>query len=157
MSTQIWREGVVLVELPGEPETSEELESVTRLVQDGDDCDVVVDFGAVTILTSMSLAALLRLRDLQNSRGRRLLLCGVDSATRGIFSITSLDTVFEIVRDRIEAFATAQAGSAACATEERPIYRRAWRDDRGYPGRLFGIKRLQGPRMPKSAGKVADI
>ena len=109
MSTQIWQEGVVLVEVPGEPETSEELDSVTRLVQDSGDCDVVVDLGAARILTSMSLAALLRLRDLQNSRGRRLVLCGVDSATKGILSITSLDTVFEIVRDRVDAFATVQA------------------------------------------------
>ena len=109
MSTQIWQEGVVLVEVAGEPGTSEELESAIRHVQEGGDCDVVVDLGAARILTSMSLAALLRLRDVQNSRGRRLVLCGVDSATKGILSITSLDTVFEIVRDRVDAFATVQA------------------------------------------------
>jgi hypothetical protein len=62
MSKEIWQEGVVLVELPSEPETSDELNSVIRYVQDRGDCDVVIDFSNVTILTSMSLAPLLRLR-----------------------------------------------------------------------------------------------
>ena len=106
MSMQIWPEGVVLVELPGEPEMSEELENVIGLVRERDDCDVVLDFGQVTIVTSISLAALLRLRDLLKQCGRRLLLCSVDSATKGVFSVTALDSVFEIVGNRIDAFAT---------------------------------------------------
>jgi hypothetical protein len=33
----------------------------------------------------------------------RLLLCSVASATKGIFSITALDGVFEMVRNQAEA------------------------------------------------------
>jgi len=106
MSMQIWAEGVVLVELPSEPETSEELNNVFGYAQDRGDCDMVLDFSNVTILTSRSLALLLRLRDLLPCHGRRLLLCGIDHATRGVFSVTALDSVFEIVDDRIDALTT---------------------------------------------------
>ncbi|MHC4517624.1 MAG: STAS domain-containing protein [Planctomycetota bacterium] len=109
MSMQVWPEGVVLVELTGESETGEELENVICYVQDRGNCDVVVDFSNVTILTSRSLAPLLRLRDLLGRCGKRLLLCCVDRAATGIFSVTALDGVFEIVNDRIHALTTVQA------------------------------------------------
>jgi anti-anti-sigma regulatory factor len=109
MGMQIWPEGTVLVELPAEPETSAELHDVVRYVEDRGDCDVVLDFGKVTIVASNSLAPLLRLRDLMRYHGRRLLLSGVGPSTRGIFSITALDGVFDIVGHRVDALVTVQA------------------------------------------------
>ena len=123
MSMQIWQEGVVLVELPGEPETSGELESVIGFVRERGNYDVVLDFEKVTIATSTSLASLLRLRDLVNACGRHLVLCGVDSATKGVFSVTALDGVFEIVKNRIDAFTTVHAmpeAETACGTSDPP-------------------------------------
>jgi anti-anti-sigma factor len=123
MSMQIWPEGVVLVELPGEPGMSEELDSVAGFVKERGDCDVVLDFGKATIVTSTSLASLLRLRDLVGTGGRRLLLCNVDDATKGVFSVTALDDVFEIVKSRIDAFATVHAApdsETTCETSGPP-------------------------------------
>lgn len=109
MSIQDWSASVVLVELCPEPQASEEIERVIRHICDRGNCDVVMDFSNVTILTSTSLAALLRLRKLLGDCGQRLLLCCVDSATKGIISVTGLDGVFEIVDDKFDALATVQA------------------------------------------------
>ena len=109
MSMQSWSDDVVLVELPGEPQTGAELETVIHHVRDRGDCSVVVDFSNVTILTSMSLASLLRLKKLLDGCRRRLALCCVSSATKGVISITGLDTMFEMVDDRFDALATVQA------------------------------------------------
>jgi len=109
MRMQIGSDGVILVELPGGPGLSRVLESAISRVHDREDYDVVVDFRQVTIVTSRSLAPLLRLRELLRYRGKRLLLCGLSPTTRGIFSVTALDGVFEIVGDRDEALVALQA------------------------------------------------
>ncbi len=109
MSLQRWSENVVLVELAAEPKTAEEIEEVISYVREYDDCGVVMDFQHVTILTSTALASLLRLKKLLESCERRLLLCSVSQATRGIISVTGLDDFFDIAKDRFDALATVQA------------------------------------------------
>jgi len=105
MGMQISSEGVVVVELPDEPETTKELENIMRCVEDQDGCDVVLDFSNVTILTSKSLAPLMLLRGLLNTYGRRLVMCCINPATKGVFSVTALDAAFEIVEDKAAALA----------------------------------------------------
>jgi anti-anti-sigma factor len=109
MRMQVWRDGVILVELAGGAETSRELESVISHVYDQGECDVMVDFWDLTLITSRSLAPLLRLRNLLSSRGRRLVLCGLGQAATGVFLVTALDRIFEIVEDRTEALALIDA------------------------------------------------
>jgi anti-anti-sigma factor len=109
MSMQKWPEDVVLVDLRAEPQTSEQLEDVVRQARDRGDCGVVMDLSNVTILTSTSLASLLRLRRLLHDCGQRLVLCSVGCGTKGIISVTGLDGVFEIMDDRSDALATVQA------------------------------------------------
>jgi anti-anti-sigma factor len=109
MTVQEWSENIVLVELPGEPQTREELNHGIRHVRERGNCDVVIDFSNVTIMTSASLAALLRLKKLLEGPGQRLLLCCVGPTTRGIFSVTGLDGFFEIFDDRFDALATVQS------------------------------------------------
>jgi anti-anti-sigma factor len=109
MSMQNWSDEMILVELPAEPETTDELERVVRAVRDRGDCGVVVDLSGVTVLTSTSLAALLRLKKLLDDCGRPLQLCSVGRATQGIISLTGLDEVFEMVGDRFDALARAEA------------------------------------------------
>ena len=108
MSAQKWSEQVILVELPAEPGVVEELQETERLVREKGDCDVVVDFSEVTILTSNSLAELVRLQTLLAQCRRKLVLCHVDTATKGIFSVTGLDDLFEIVDEKFDALATVQ-------------------------------------------------
>jgi len=74
----------------------EELRTVIEIVRDRGDCDVVIDFADVDIVTSSSIAKILKLRKAVRDCKKRLVLCGVKNATRGIFMVTGLDNVFRI-------------------------------------------------------------
>jgi len=108
MGIQEWSDNIILVDLPAEPELGEELKSVTEDVRDRGNCEVVLDFSSVDIVTSSSLSRLLRLRKLLGDCGHRLVFCGVAPATRGIFTVTGLEGVFEIVQEKFTALAGLQ-------------------------------------------------
>ena len=108
MGIQNWSENIVLVDLPQEPQIGDELTSVTEIARDRGDCDVVIDFSSVDIITSSSLSKLLKLRKLQVDCGHQLVFCNVAIATKGIFTVTGLDGVFDIVDDKFVALASLQ-------------------------------------------------
>ena len=106
MGIQDWSEKSILVELPGEPKMGNELIAVTEIVSDRGDCDVVIDFSGVDIVTSSSLSKLLNLRKMLSDSGHKLVLCSVSAATKGIFMITGLDGNFEFANDKSEVLAS---------------------------------------------------
>ena len=108
MGIQNWSENIILVTLAEEPQMGEELRTVIEIVRDRGGCDVVVDFADVDIVTSSSIAKILKLRKILKDIEHRLVLCGVRNATRGIFMVTGLDGVFEFVEDKFIALATLQ-------------------------------------------------
>ena len=108
MGIQNWSDEVVLVDLPQEPEMGDELKSVIEIVRDRGDCDVVIDFANVDIVTSSSLSKLLKLRKMLADCGHRLVFCSVAAATRGIFTVTGLDGIFELADDKFVALASLQ-------------------------------------------------
>jgi anti-anti-sigma factor len=105
---QDWSEDIILVDLPQEPEMGDELKTVTQMVRDRGDCEVVIDFSNVDILTSSSISKLLKLRKLLGDCGHRLVFCSVAAATRGIFTVTGLDGIFEFADDKFVALASLQ-------------------------------------------------
>ena len=108
MGIQNWSEDIILVDLPPEPEMGDELKTITGIVRDRGDCDVVADFSSVDIVTSSSLSKLLKLRKLLGDCGHRLIFCGVAPATKGVFTITGLDGIFEVADDKFIALASLQ-------------------------------------------------
>jgi len=108
MGIQDWSEDIILVDLPQEPEMGDELKTVTEMVRDRGNCEVVIDFSSVDIITSSSLSKLLKLRKLLGDCGHRLIFCNVAAATKGIFTVTGLDGIFEIVDDKFVALASLQ-------------------------------------------------
>ncbi len=108
MGIQNWSEDIVLVDLPPEPQMGDELKTVTEIVRDRGNCDVVVDFSRVDIVTSSSLSKLLKLRKLLADCGHKLVLCSVAALTKGIFTVTGLDGIFELVDDKFVALASLQ-------------------------------------------------
>jgi anti-anti-sigma factor len=108
MGIQNWSENIILVDLPQEPEMGDELKTVTEMVRDRGDCDVVIDFAMVDIVTSSSLSKLLKLRKLSGDCGHRLVFCSVAAATKGIFTVTGLDGIFELADDKFVALASLQ-------------------------------------------------
>ncbi|MBN1795083.1 MAG: STAS domain-containing protein [Sedimentisphaerales bacterium] len=108
MGIQNWSDNIILVDLTQEPDMGDELKSVTQTVRDRGDCDVVINFSDVDIVTSSSLSKLLKLRKLLTDCGHRLVFCNLAPATRGIFYVTGLQDVFEFVEDKFVALAGLQ-------------------------------------------------
>ena len=108
MGIQDWSEDIILVDLPQEPDVGEELKTVTEMVRDRGDCDVVIDFSGVDIVTSSSLSKMLKLRKMLTDCGHQLVFCSVAPATRGIFMVTGLDGIFEFADDKFVALAGLQ-------------------------------------------------
>lgn len=91
-----------------EPQIGDELKTVTEVVRDRGDCDVILDFSRVDVVTSSSLSKLVKLRKILAKHGHRLILCRVASATKGILTVTGLDGIFELVDDKFAALASLQ-------------------------------------------------
>ena len=108
MGIQNWSEDIILVDLPQEPDTIDEIRSVTQIARDRGDCDVVIDFETIDIITSSSLSALLRLQKLLTDCGHRLILCCVATATKSVFTVTGIDGLFEFVDDKFIALTSLQ-------------------------------------------------
>jgi len=88
-------DSVVVVMLEPEPRLYDQLDGLIDTVRGRSNQDVVLDFSAVGMLTTSGISGLMRLRSLLDDSGRRLILCQVLTAVKGIFSVTGLDRVFE--------------------------------------------------------------
>jgi anti-anti-sigma factor len=108
MGIQNWSENIILVDLPAEPQMGDELKTVVEIVQDRGDCDVVMDFSSIDVVSSSSLSKLLKLRKLLLDCNHQFVFCNVAPATKGIFSVTGLDGVFKVVDDKFVALAGLQ-------------------------------------------------
>ena len=108
MSIHCWSEEVILVDLPRELEKHDELQTVIGMVRERGGCDVVIDLSGVAVVGGRGLAWLLELRRLLQDGGHKLTLCSVAPATKGVFTITRLDDLFEFAEDRFAALANLQ-------------------------------------------------
>ena len=108
MGIQNWSDNVILVNLAKEPDMGEELQTVIDMVTEDAAKDVVVDFTDTDIVTSSSIAKLLKLRKVLHDTNHKLLFSTVSPKTRSIFDITGLDSVFEFIDDQFVALASLQ-------------------------------------------------
>jgi anti-anti-sigma factor len=108
MGIQNWSENIVLVDLPAEPQMGDELKTVSDIVKERGDCDVVMDFSTIDIITSSSLSKLLKLRKQLSDCEHQLVFCNVAPATKGIFAVTGLEGIFKVVDDKFVALAGLQ-------------------------------------------------
>jgi len=125
MGVQNFSEGTVLVVLPAEPQTSDELTRVNKMVSRRCDFDVIIDFSRVEILASSSISNLILLHYWLRGCGHKLTLCNVSFATKCIFSKVGLNTFFDFADDKFAALESAH-----------PTEHRAHSGDTENPGRL---------------------
>ncbi len=95
-----FQQDAVLVDLAPEPKMCEDLDSISQTMSTMVDRDVVVDFTNADIVTASSLSKLMKMRQMLTDSGRRLVLCGLSRNTRGIFSKTALDRIFEFAANK---------------------------------------------------------
>ena len=92
MGIQNLSEDVLVVELPSkEPKIANELKAINETVSNKRDCDVIIDFSGVEIITSSSISNLLILRNLMSEHGRRLVLCNIAVVNNCIFSLAGIN------------------------------------------------------------------
>jgi len=115
MGIQNLSEDVFLITLPEQPQQSDELESVSRMLSDKVDSDVVIDFAKVKMLTSESICGLMILERLLRGSGHRLILCSVPSVIKQIFVRTGLLTVFEFADNELAALGYLRSGQMSWA------------------------------------------
>jgi len=112
MAIQKFSEDVLFVDLPAkEPQIGNELNQLNETVLAGNDCDVVIDFFRVELITSSSITNLLILRNSLTERKRQLVLCNVAVMTKYIFTVAGLDKVFDFVDDRFAAMSAVKSGN----------------------------------------------
>jgi anti-anti-sigma factor len=90
----------VAFELQREPQMNGELQAVIDIATEKPDCNIILDFAYVDIITSSSLTKLLKLRQTLLASGRRVILCGLHPFTRSAFEVTGLNGVFELAADK---------------------------------------------------------
>ena len=95
-------EHVIVLGSLDRPDKIEQLDKLVKETEKSCNRDIVVDLSDVTI-SSMVITKLLELRKAVKGAGRELILCGVDTQVRSVFTITGLDGVFHIVKDRSSA------------------------------------------------------
>ena len=99
MAIEFWSEKIVLVSLPSEPFCGDEIDIVIDLLKDRRGCDVVVDFSGVEVVSSSTLAKLLKLRRLLMEQETSMLISDLSEKTEEIFKVTGLDNVFHFVKN----------------------------------------------------------
>ena len=103
MENHDWPEDIILVNLPGEPQMANELTTVMEKVSHRSDCDVVIDFSDVDIITSSSLSKLLKLRKILSDNDHKLVFCSMPMATKRIFLVTGLEKISKFADDKFKA------------------------------------------------------
>jgi anti-anti-sigma factor len=101
---------IIVFELQREPQMNGELQAVFDIIAERSDCNVILDFAYVDIITSSSLTRLLKLRQALLATSRHLILCGLHPFTKSAFEITGLNGVFELAADRPAAMAILRSG-----------------------------------------------
>jgi len=91
---------IVVFELQREPQMNGELQVVIDTTSQRPDCNVILDFTNVDIITSSSLTKLLKLRQTLLAAGRQMVLCSIHPFTKSAFEVTGLDGVFALAADR---------------------------------------------------------
>ncbi len=109
MAIQEWSDDIVVVELADDPQFSDELTSVTEMVE-SKPSHVVLNFGAVGFINSSNVAKLLRIRKAVSTQQRKLVLCEVNAQVWGVFLVTGLDKIFVFTSDIATSLASLQIG-----------------------------------------------
>ncbi len=111
MSVELWSDRVLLAELENDPGFSDDTAALIEQCEANPHLNALLNFSAVTFLNSSNISALLKLRKIvKASNERRLLLCGLSRQVWGVFLVTGLDHMFEVVEDVPSGLAMMQMG-----------------------------------------------
>ena len=107
MATQDWSDDIVLADLVDDPELSDDLTILAERMEK-EPKDVVLNFAAVNFLNSSNISRLLKLRKILIDQNKQLQLCSISIQVWGVFLLTGLDTLFDVVTDTAAALTSLQ-------------------------------------------------
>ena len=103
MSQQSWSKHLVIVKLPAEPHTNDELETVIQVAMNRASSDIIIDFSRMEAISLRSACNLVILNRILRKSKRHLGLCHIHPAvkktlqTHGFCSVTGKDWDKEII------------------------------------------------------------
>ena len=103
MNTRLLKPDILFALLPPEPQLRPELALLCQQVAQADGTHLILDLSRVEIITSPSIGGLLTLRSRLSELGRKLILCNTRLATKCIFRVAGLESVFDFTRDKSDA------------------------------------------------------
>lgn len=104
ISDHTWSQDIIIVQLPSEPRTSDEIETVSEIVLERNNCDVILDFSQVDTVSCLILCQFVKLQRTMTDLGRCLFFCNLSAKTRSIFTVNGFDRIFKIVERNTVAF-----------------------------------------------------
>jgi anti-anti-sigma factor len=112
MAVEHWSETVLLGQLADDPLYTDDLSVIIEQCTSNTQLDVLLNFANVNYLNSSNIAKLLKLRKLVTiTNERKLKLCGINRQVWGVFLVTGLDHIFDIVEDVSTGLAALQIGT----------------------------------------------
>jgi anti-anti-sigma regulatory factor len=103
MAIQNLSSHVLLITLPKEPQSGNELEMAAHAARSGPDRDVIVDFSLVEAMPAGTICNLIILERLLNASGRQLVLCSVSPVVTVAFKRVGLGKLFRFAEDEFTA------------------------------------------------------
>ena len=97
-------EHVILLGSLNRPDKIEQIDKLLMMTQDNADWDIIVDLSDITI-NSRIISKLLELREIVKAAGREVVLCGIDTQVKSVFTVTGIDGIFRLAKDRTSAMA----------------------------------------------------
>lgn len=109
MAVEQWSETVLLGELGDDPQYTDDLSAIIEQCTGNTQLDVLLSFANVHYLNSSNIAKLLKLRKLVTiTNERKLKLCSINRQVWGVFLVTGLDHIFDVVEDVPSGLASLQ-------------------------------------------------
>ena len=97
-------EHIIILGSLNKPDKHEQIDKLLKISQGNPDWDIIVDLSDITI-NSRIINKLLRLRENIKSAGREVILCGIDLQVKSVFTVTGIDGVFRLAKDKAAAMA----------------------------------------------------
>src|SRR5688500_16432828 len=109
MPVEKWSQNVLVVRLGEDPHLGEDLDALDdATAKPPAPLSAVVDFSAVRMVNSSTLARLIKVRRQMVAGSGRHILCGMNDQVWGAFLVTNLDKLFEVSNSVAMALATLQ-------------------------------------------------
>lgn len=101
---EIKSEHVIILGLLDKPDKIGQVKQLLKMSEENPDWDIIVDLSDITI-NSQIINHLLKLRENIKSAGREVILCGIDTQMKSVFTVTGIDGIFRLAKDRAAAIA----------------------------------------------------